>query len=302
MKEKNPEVGVIVARFQVHELHEAHLELVNHVRNSHSKVLIFLGLSPCKCSVNNPLDFEARRQMLSAAFPDVTILYIKDNVSDYIWSANLDNQIQDIIGPNQKVVLYGSRDSFIPHYFGKFPTKELIQERFVSGSEIRKAISSRTKASPDFRAGVIWATHNQYPKVLTTVDVAIVNEDGTKLLVARKPSESLWRFIGGFSSATSPSFEADARREVAEEAHIEISDPEFLGSCLIDDWRYRDEVDKIKTLFFRAKHLFGIPRPDDDIAELQWLPVDSLAADKFVTEHGPLLEIFIRKLETCKPK
>ncbi len=42
-----------------------------------------------------------------------------------------------------------------------------------------------------------------------------------------------------------------------EEAGIAITDPEYMGSFVIDDWRYRGERDVIKTLLFRARLLSG---------------------------------------------
>lgn len=299
MKPKGPEVhdvGVIVGRFQVPELHDAHKDLINAVCEAHDKVIIFLGLSPLMTTTENPLDFEARKQMLLEAFPQVNVLYIKDMSSDEVWSKNLDGKIADVITPAQKPVLYGGRDSFIAHYQGKYPTLELEPEVYVnfSGTEVRRAVSRKsTKASPDFRAGVVWAALSKFPTAYTTVDIAILNEDETETLLAKKPHEDKWRFIGGFADPTDSCFEQTARREVMEEAHIAITDPRYLGSLVIDDWRYRNEIDKIKTLIFVAKHMSGSPRPDDDIEELRWFkcgylidhPLDVMPA------HAPIAEM-----------
>lgn len=284
MKAKTDEqhdVGVIVGRFQVPELHQAHEDLIESVITRHDKVIIFLGLSPVPVTRENPLDFEARKQMLLDRFPKVIVAYAKDMASDEVWSKKLDSQIGDLTTPAQKPVLYGGRDSFIAHYSGKFPTVELEPEVYVnfSGSEIRKQIASRsTKATPEFRAGASWAAWSRFPVCYPTVDVAILNDDENELLMAKKPHEDKWRFIGGFADPSSPSLEADARREVAEEAHIEITDPKYIGSCIIDDWRYRTEADKIKTTFFVAKFFSGSPKPDDDIEELGWLKLNDLFA------------------------
>ena len=162
-KETTAEVGVIVGRFQVPELHEAHVDLIQSVINRHPKVIIFLGLSPCKTTYNNPLDFEARKQLILDKFPQVNVLYIKDERDDGVWSRKLDSQIEDILGANQKAVLYGSRDSFIPFYTTKtYDVIELEPDRFISGTEIRKSVSNRVKSTPDFRAGVIWGVNNPY--------------------------------------------------------------------------------------------------------------------------------------------
>jgi bifunctional NMN adenylyltransferase/nudix hydrolase len=295
------EVGVVIGRFQTHELHEAHIDLISTVLNQHPKVIIFLGLSPVKVTYNNPLDFESRKQMILEKFGDkVIVLYIKDINSDELWSKRLDEQIGDVVGPTQKVTLYGGRDSFISHYKGKYSTVELESERIMSASEIRKGISAKVKSSPDFRAGVIWASQNQYPKVFTTVDIAVFNEDGSKILLARKPDEKLYRLIGGFADPRSDSFEMDAKREVSEEAHIEIGDLQYLGSHKIDDWRYRNETDKIKTLLFSAKYIFGSPQADDDIAELRWFKFEIKLIDEIVEAHRPLYTMLLIKYGLIK--
>lgn len=268
------DVGVIVGRFQVPELHNGHIDLINSVLQRHDKVLIFLGLSPLMVTAENPLDFESRKQMLLEKFPTVNVLYIKDTHSDQLWSKSLDQMIDDVCTPGQTVVLYGSRDSFISHYEGRFPTQELVQQSFFSGRETRKAIARKsTKASADFRAGVVWASQGRFPTAYTTVDIAIFSENGDKILLGRKANEDKYRLIGGFSDPRSESFEQDARREVMEETHVEITDPEYISSAKVDDWRYRNEVDCIKTLLFKAKYQSGKPRPDDDIAEVKWFKI-----------------------------
>jgi bifunctional NMN adenylyltransferase/nudix hydrolase len=273
------DVGVIVGRFQVHDLHDGHIDLIQSVFEEHEKVIIFLGLSPVLNTQNNPLDFEARKQMILADFPEATVLYIKDMYDDHVWSATLDKQISDMLGPNHSAVLYGGRDSFLTLYDGKFPTRELKQEAYFSGSDVRNKLTKRVKSSPDFRHGVVWASGNRYPTVFTTVDVAIFRDDYTKILLGRKEHESQFRLIGGFSDVRDGRFEATAYREMQEETglyHLAPADSmTYLGSFSIDDWRYRNEVDGIKTLLFACVPL-GSPKPNDDIYELRWFDVAEL--------------------------
>lgn len=303
MKEKQDpyDVGVIVGRFQVHELHDAHRELIDHVCDEHEKVVIFLGLSPLMVSTNNPLDFEARKQMIQEAFPNVNVLYLKDQSSDDVWSSKLDEMVDDLRTPTQSIVLYGGRDSFIRHYSGVYPTKELVQSTFMAGKAVRREISrSRTKATPDFRAGVIWASQARFPTVYTTVDVAVFNEDRTQVLLGRKPGEVGYRLIGGFSDPASKTFEQDAKREVGEETGIEIGDLTYVGSSNVNDWRYRNEPDGIRTLVFTAKYLFGHPEPNDDIEEVRWFDFDVRQPfggidEPIHTPHQGLLELIRSK-------
>lgn len=284
-------VGVIIGRFQTPFLHEAHRSLIQRVCDTHKKVIIILGCSPLRGTMKNPLDIEARTKMIREAYPDVIISYIKDCALDEVWSKNLDLIIKDLVTPSEKPILYGSRDSFIPHYKGKYKTLELESDVIMSATELRMKAYSGVVNNSDFRTGVIWQTANKYPTVYTTVDVAIFNEDKTKMLLGRKPNEVLFRFIGGFSDPKSSSFEADARREVMEEAGIELSDVSYVGSCLIDDWRYRSEQDKIKTLIFVGKYQSGKPTAGDDIAEISWRHINTLTEKDFVPEHRKIFLI-----------
>jgi bifunctional NMN adenylyltransferase/nudix hydrolase len=114
--------------------------------------------------------------------------------------------------------------------------------------------------------------------------------------LARKPDEKKWRFIGGFSDPRTSSLEEDAKREVQEEAGIEVEIISYLGSTLIDDWRYRGEQDKIKTALFLAKYIFGKPEGADDIAEVKWVPIGTgLAKDNIELLHHVLVDMFNEK-------
>jgi bifunctional NMN adenylyltransferase/nudix hydrolase len=298
MKEKvnkPTDVGVIVGRFQVNELHEAHIDLITSVTNKHDRVLVFLGNSIIRNTTSNPLDYRARRAMIADKFPNVEIHYINDNPSDVAWSKNLDKLISEQLMPLQTVTLYGSRDSFLKGYSGKYNTCELEATTFISGTEVRRRVSNNYPATSDYRAGMIAATAYRYPTAFQCVDIAVVN-DKQEVLLARKPDEKKWRFIGGFSDPRTSSLEEDAKREVQEEAGIEVEIISYLGSTLIDDWRYRGEQDKIKTALFLAKYIFGKPEGADDIAEVKWVPIGTgLAKDNIELLHHVLVDMFNEK-------
>jgi len=286
-----PDVAVIVGRFQVDDLHEGHVDFLNKIVDSHSKTIVFLGLSPIKCSKNNPLDFEARKQMIIAKFPDIIVLYIPDTYSNGKWSDNLDNQIKHITGINQDVVLYGNRDSFIRYYSGKYKCLELEQEIFISGTQVRKQISNSVKGERSFRQGVIWAIENQYPVCHPTVDIAILN--GNKILMAKRDTEPLYRLPGGFVDP-GETFECAAIRESKEETGLDVGTPEYIESFVVNDWRYRSEVNKITTSLFIADYVEGRPTPMDDVDELRWFDLDRTLLDEYVVdEHRLLIETLI---------
>jgi len=289
---KPADVGVIVGRFHVHELHEAHVDLIQSVLSRHDRVLLFLGNSLIRNSLKNPLDYRARRAMINEQFPNVEVNYINDIPGDNAkWSKNLDKMIGEQLLPLQTVTLYGSRDSFIKAYSGKHNVCELEATTFISGTEIRRRVCNNYTPTKDYRAGMIAATAYRYPTAYQTVDIAVVN-DKAELLLARKPEEKKWRFIGGFSDPRSESLEIDARREVSEEAKIEVDGVKYLGSTLIDDPRYRGEVDKIKTAFFIAKYTFGRPEGADDIAEVKWVRICDLNKNDIEPLHHVLVDMF----------
>lgn len=286
MKEKTSkpaDVGIIVGRFQSHTLHVAHIDLIKTVSEKHDKVMIFLGNSALRNTTNNPLDFRSRRIMINEEFPDIEILYIKDMRDDVMWSNTLDSLIADNVTPSQSVMLYGSRDSFLKSYSGQYQVCELESDQFISATEIRKRISNNYRPTVDYRAGMISATTHRYPTCYQTVDVAIFNND-SKLLLCRKPHELKYRFIGGFSDPRSNSLEEDVRREVKEEANIEINDIKYVCSQIIDDWRYAKEIDKIKTALFTASYLYGRPEGGDDVAEVKWFDINLFRNESFVKE------------------
>lgn len=223
------------------------------------------------------------------------IHYINDHPSDAAWSKNLDKLITEQLLPMQTITLYGSRDSFLKCYSGKYTVCELEATTFISGTEVRRRVCNNYPPTADYRAGMIAATAYRYPTAFQTVDIAVVN-DKKELLIARKPDEKKWRFIGGFSDPRSVSLEADAKREVSEESGVEVDMIMYLGSTLIDDWRYRGEQDKIKTALFVAKYIYGNPKGADDIAEVKWIPIGTgISKDNIEPLHHVLVDMFNEK-------
>lgn len=300
MKESNADVGVVVGRFQVDKLHEGHVDLLNSVADSHERLIIIVGLSQCKCTVNNPLDFEARRAMLQDNYPDATIAYITDIHDNKMWSDDLNKILNTLIGPEQSVCLYGSRDSFLPYYHGPHNTKELVQTVFMSATEVRKQLSIRPKNTEDFRRGAIWAMSNQYPGPRTTIDVAIFSDDFTRVLLGRKKKEVEYRLIGGFVQS-GEKFSETVLREGKEETHLDLENITYVDSYPIDDWRYRGERDKITTVLHTATIAGGKPEPDDDIHELKWFDFNEALIDQVVPNHAMLITELLRYANASAP-
>lgn len=292
-------IGVLVGRFQVHELHEAHHYLIDQVVQNHKKVILFLGVPKVVGTKKNPLDFETRKKMIQTHYPDITILSLPDFGDDRRWSTELDKRIKEIY-PVGEVLLYGGRDSFIPYYKkggGQFDTKELEQHTFVSGTEVRKMVSEEVKSSADFRAGVIYQTYNQYPKVHPCVDIAPI-KDG-RVLLAKKPFEDNWRFIGGFVSPNDETLESASIRKLHNEAgsNLNVGTPVYVTSYRVKDWRYQSEEDKIMTTLFKCEYLWGSIEPSQEISELKWFELEENLVNLIVDEHKELMNVLIRNLK-----
>jgi len=107
-------VGVAIGRFQIDELHEGHIAMLNTIMNNHKKVIIFLGVPAGEGGHRNPLDFQTREKMIKELYPSAIIMPIKDNRSDEVWSKNVDTLIDLTFG--EAAILYGSRDSFLSYF------------------------------------------------------------------------------------------------------------------------------------------------------------------------------------------
>jgi len=273
--EKQYDIGVIIGRFQIHELHSEHKKLIEYVLERHDKVILFLGVSPAIHTRKNPLDFVSRKRMIEEFYGHriEAIMPLHDMKFDCQWAKQVDKKIREIF-PIGSVVLYGSKDSFIPFYesHGKFDTCELQPDNFISATDVRKAVSNKSLRSKEFRAGMIYAANQTFPLNYATIDVAIFNDDYTKVLLGRKHYE--------------------------EETGLEVDDIQYVSSRKVSDWRYRGEEDRgIITTFFMAKKIFGSEKPSDDIVELKWVDVKKLDKTRLVDEHEHLKKDLINKLE-----
>lgn len=296
--------GVIVGRFQTYRLTEAHRKLIKYVMCENRNVIIFIGVSSFddKPTFYNPLTFNMRKEMIVDFIntipinnDTIEILPIKDVGNVDLWSKKLDEEIEEISINNTNVVLYGGRDSF--NYTGKYPkqTVKIEINSDVSSTKMRTDVIENTNTfdvGEEFKKGIIWSLGNQFPTVLSTVDIGIINPIKHQLLLAKKSTDKLYRFIGGFSDVNDDSFEESAIREVKEETGLTIKNVEYIGSYKIDDWRFKKEQNKIKTLFFKAYYTDKKePKANDDICEVKWFNIFDIKETDIVEFHRPLLKM-----------
>lgn len=298
------DIGVIIGRFQVPDLHEGHRDLIDTVRRKHKKVILFICSTPgVLVTRRNPLDYFTRMKMVQEVYPDLLILPLHDMPSDHDWSRAVDKKIIEAVGDHRSAVLYGSRDTFIPHYFGKFPTVELAEHFDISGTAVREAASDEVKQHSAFRCGVVYAAHNKHPVTFPTVDIAVIDQEKRQIALGRKHTDlpGKWRFPGGFvDPKRDTSLEQAARRELSEEFGISLnvdSTFEYVGSCKVQDWRYRNEVDQIMTTLFLTRRLWGMLTAGDDIDEVKWFDLDNFNLDVLMEQHRPLMQMVLTHLD-----
>ena len=289
--------GVVVGRFQVPELHPGHHHLLQAAAAHNDSLLVVLGSPRSLATARNPLSFAVRKSMITKAYPAAVVVEQFDHPSDEVWSHNLDALIAASLPRNHEAVLYGSRDPFFPHYFGTYKTQTVPELPGHTGTVCRMETARTLRTSPDFRAGIIHAETTRLPRVFPTVDVAVLRPSTQQVLLASKKADGgRLRFIGGFVDPTDTSLEQAARRETYEETGgLGTEDYCYLGSALIDDWRYRTTEDRIVTTFFSALYTHGFPTPSDDIDTLAWIPYDQIR-NVLSPGHLPLGEMLLARL------
>ena len=299
--DKKLNAGVLVGEFQTPILLDGYSEPIDKfLETDHDKHLIVLGISFMKATRNHPLDFNARKTMILEKYPDLTekdIVYLKDVNGDELWSKQLDELVATTCkNTSIDITYYGTEAEVVNRYHG---THNLVKLETTTNSNWREECKAVGRAGYDamsWRMGVCYATEQRYPTAYATVDCAIF-DDSTyqKIWLARKSKESFYRLVGGFTDPDKDNSHEDAaRREAKEETHLDCTIEQYLGSFKIDDWRYRNEQDKIITTLFAMVRRGGNPKPDDDIAELKLVDIGSFPIEHIMREHR---EIFMKAKE-----
>lgn len=307
MDNKKHSIGVVVGRFQVPELTSGHKEVLEHVlAQGFDTNILVLGVThkDVRCTKNNPLPFIARKSMIEEEYGNkFAVAYIRDEVSDDIWSRNLDNVILDITNGNTDVVIFGSRQGLIDHYKGRFDAVEHKQSLLVSSEKVRENAVHSGDTSKGFRLGVVYATQKSWTSYFPTVDCAIaMDESFEKFLFAKKPNEKKLRFVGGFWDSKDANVEAAAVREAKEETNLNCHVHSYICTAKIDDPRYRAEKEKIMTTMYLLVADKDSPAPAamDDIAEVHIKTISELTEDDIVDGHKEIFTKLVNHIKNIK--
>jgi len=286
-------VGAVVGRFQVPELTQGHRDLLNAVMERSDRLVILLGVSPLDGKVKeNPLTFD-QRTSLFRDYGHATILPVFDQPNDKLWSTALDRLLNDLF-LGSEITLFGGRDSFTTSYMGQFGTEILSfhASATVQGTKMRNAI--KESREPEFLRGQIYSLVNQYPKTFPTVDIVVIKD--TELLLIQRADTSEWTLPGGFVDPTDRSLELAAKRELYEELGI-LSDENmvYVGSTVINDWRYRSCRDKIMTSLFVIEPTIESITPNPlEVQDYKWVKL-LVALEVIAPHHIPLIRMLITR-------
>jgi bifunctional NMN adenylyltransferase/nudix hydrolase len=264
-------IGVFVGRFQVDELSTGHKYLIDTILSENDDIIIGLGVSVTKIERTNPLSYDIRKFMIQEQYPNAIIIPIKDVGHVGYWNKILDATLEPY-SKDATITIYGSRDSMLNGYDGKYNKKEIISIVSASGTEIRTNIAKNIENSRDFRKGIIYAAYERYPVGYSVVDMICVDE--TKILLGKKPNRDQYCIIGGFyDNQKDTSLEDAALREFKEETGLDAINPKYFMSAQINDYRFRNESNKIISSVFILEYNGGTSIADDDIEEVKWFDI-----------------------------
>lgn len=317
------EVTVIVGRFQIDQLHSAHMALIREaVKSASNLCIILLGYGDKNPTEKDPLPVGERESMIENFLfnekmfsnnrgdydKDIYVGSIKDMpFSDQAWSDQVDEKVDSIIEKSscpgsKKVLMVGGRDSFIKYYTGQYITYDIGEVNKESGTFYRNNMlpPSTAEQSLWYRKGMIDAqVKKPYPNIYPTVDAIVYRFDSGDhyILLGKKKGETTWRLPGGFLDAKDSTLESAVMREVHEECGlIELGVPEYFCSSPLDDRRYQGAKDTVYTTVFKMQYIFGAAEPGDDLAEVRWFHINGIREGRIplLDLHKPIIESYVQ--------
>jgi ADP-ribose pyrophosphatase YjhB (NUDIX family) len=116
----------------------------------------------------------------------------------------------------------------------------------------------------------------------------LVVDDEDRVLLAKRandPFAGKWDLPGGFLEEGEHPLDG-LRRELREEAGIEVGDERLLGIWM-DRYEYRGRVVATLNIYYTARLAEGAPAPADDVAEFRWFRADEVPIGELAFGHIP---------------
>lgn len=289
-------IGVIRGRFQVPKLHKGHIFLFEYAFARHDDVLAVLS-DPYISNSADALSIVMQMQMIQSAFPGRKIHFAQSGripSSRLMRSRALDEVIERAF-PGRDAIIYGSRESIVHSYVGRFATHETETIYGGSGTQIRNAIE--IVDSEDFRKGVIYSAVHRRGVGYPAADVVVTRLDqGKILLIGWEEEGGKLRFPGSFhQQGLDASIEATALRCIAKEVPgIRIIDPRLVASHVIDDYRHKRSQDGTLSTLVSATYVGGEASVGSGIDSVHWIPYTEVLP-LLVDAHKPLGEIMKKR-------
>ena len=118
----------------------------------------------------------------------------------------------------------------------------------------------------------------------SAIIVSAIIQKGNKYLLGQKlkdtgPYPNCWLIIGGRAYVEKERLEESLRREIKEEANIEVKDIKQV--YFDEDYRNRKgEMTHLIFLTYLVQYKSGVEKPGDDIVQLQWFSKKDLKVIK----------------------
>lgn len=318
-------VAVLYAPFQTATTIEIHWRQLELIAENFPSIVIALPVRRVTPTKNAPLDFAARecmiREYIASLNPNIRqpqfyIVPVVDKKYEADQVMALETAVSALFSEPIKAVLttYVEFAKIYKEHGGKWHVDNPV-EFLAYENDHRNHIASATNSlTADYRTGVIAAMKSQFPISWGTVDMAIrrIVDGHVKFLFGKKPGEKGWRFPGGFKDTTDFDYESAVWREGGEEVLVAGVKPEsvfdvprYIISRKVNDWRYRNEIDSITTLFYTL-NFTGTDdqiKAGDDLCDAAWFGLDELKPEDIEGEHIFLFRALVedeRKLHSIQ--
>lgn len=294
--------GIVFLPFQTASLLDVHTGVIEEALRNHEQVIIALPVRRITPSKRSPLSFTVRETMIKHIYQEQVIVvavpdtkYVEDKITAL--ETAVCAPFSEMRG---KVVLY-TTEKFANLYKGKWKVEIVPDVLNLEEQDRRDTIPGALQSF-----GMVYALNAMFPISWSTVDICIFRKVKGKIMIllGKKPGERGWRFPGGFKDREDPNYETAVFRESGEEILRQdvdpttvLTEPFYIGSLNINDWRYEDEIDGITTLFYGIEFTGTDDQieANDDIAESQWFELEALVEDVMEGEHKKLLAILKKK-------